>query len=407
MPPPVTQSEPAQPEVFVREATISIRTAQEAMSGILTGAGLGGARATEVGKRLGLDKTLAWKLSRFIEDEAVSAARHLPGQGGVEIVLKAAAAQGVPMSRIAAAREADKKLRAFMREHAGDRRTFEAMLAGGERDEKLDIEERKAYFRAGSTIWGVRAHAQFLMLALRPSQQEEGMLDVLQVGGLIDLERLRPDVPWIVRRLRAGTDGGGAYHPFRREPVDPSGATPGGMPLLPEFCTQPLPAIKQTEASNRWIYDELSAGVVGRAGAVTIVTGEVYRAALPSVRSEGNTHGRYVLTVRTPVEHAQVDILVHKSLSNFGAAEASVVGLLEDRPKSVASPGVFQLDPRPAMKLGTPVALRTLKLPGYEKMITSSMQKKDWGGLDEYEGHRVEIEYPAAPCELSLKRELG
>ncbi|MEM1184569.1 MAG: hypothetical protein AAGI53_06155 [Planctomycetota bacterium] len=394
------------PDDFAGIAVDTLRAAQSAMTELLTGAGLGGAKAVEVGRELGLDKTLAWKVARFVDDEdPARAAKHLPGQGGVEIVLKAAAVRGVSSMRIEAARDADRRLRAFVREHAGDRRTFEAMLAGRERDEKLELEERRAYYRAGSAIWGVRARAQFLMLALRPSQTDQDMLDGLQVGGLIDLERLRPDVPWIVRRLRASTDAGKTMFKVRREPIDPQGQTEGGMPLLSEFCTRPLPPIRQTEASNGWVYDELAPGDVGRGGAVRIVTGEIYRSALPSVRSEDNTYGRYMLTVRTPVEHVQLDVLVHKGLSHFGPAEASVSGLLEDRPSSGGGAASL-VAPNPAQRLGSPPALRTVRLEGYEEMVRRSFSAARWGTPDAYTGYRCAVEYPAAPCELSLRCEL-
>jgi hypothetical protein len=408
MEPPDLPADPHEGPGFVKTATTTIRAAQSAMTDLLVGAGLSGAKAVEVGRQLGLDKTLAWKVSRFVDDtDAATAARHMPGAGGVEIVLKACARRGVAEDRIAAARDADRRLRAFMREHAGDRRSFEAMLAGGERDEKLEQEERRAYYRAGSAIWGVRARAQFLMLALRPSETDPGQLDGLQLGGLIDLERLRPDVPWIVRRLRASTDAGRTMLRVRREPLDPAGQTAGGMPLVPEFCSRPLPEIRQTEADNGWVYDELVPGEVGRSGAATIVTGEVYRSALPSERSRDNTYGRYMLTVRTPVEHVQLDLLLHRSLAHFSAATARVTGLLEDRPASVAHGEADLVPPTAAQRLGTPPALRTHRLEGYEELITRGIERAEWGGLDEFVGYRVEMEYPAAPCELSLRCEIG
>src|SRR5690606_4321322 len=129
-------------------------------------------------------------------------------------------------------READRVLRAFVEQHAGDRRSFETMLASGGRDERIEAEERRAYYRAGSAVWGVRARVQFLMLALRPSEKTDGMLDAVQISGLIDFERLRPDVPWIIRRLRAASDTGKGLS-FEREPLDPEGKTGPTVPLLP------------------------------------------------------------------------------------------------------------------------------------------------------------------------------
>ncbi|XOV76703.1 MAG: hypothetical protein ACFHWZ_07590 [Phycisphaerales bacterium] len=115
------------------------------------------ARPTKVGRELGLDKTLAWKVVRFMEDEDLAgAARHMPGSGGVEILLKAVRKRGIDAEQIDAVRQADRDLRSFMEQHAGDRRSFEAMLASGGRDERIESEERRAYYRAGSAIWGVR-----------------------------------------------------------------------------------------------------------------------------------------------------------------------------------------------------------------------------------------------------------
>ena len=396
--------EPTDTGGFAGAAFDTLQDARRAMTDLLAGAGLGGARAVDVGRQLGLDKTLAWKVSRFVDDDdPVKAARHMPGPGGVEIVLAAAASQGVAEPRIEAVRDADQRLRDFMRLHAGDRRSFEAMLAGRQRDEQLELEERRAFYRAGSAVWGVRARSQFLMLALRPSEITEGMMDGVQIGGLIDLERLRPDVPWIVRRLRASTDDGKTMFKVQREPLDPDGQTAGGMPLLPEFCSSPLPAVRQTEGTNGWLYDELVPGEVGRGGAATLVTGEIYRAVLPSAWSPENTYGRYMLTVRTPVEHVRFDLLLHKSLTHFGAADSVVVGLLEDRPSGSGGEGAALAPPEPAQALGCPPALRTHRMDGYESMIASGLQRAGWGGLDEFMGYRMEMDYPAAPCELSMR----
>ena len=58
---------------------------------LFAGAGVVGARPAELSRRLGLDKTLAWKVTRFVESaDPVRAFRHMPGAGGVEIVLRAA-----------------------------------------------------------------------------------------------------------------------------------------------------------------------------------------------------------------------------------------------------------------------------------------------------------------------------
>lgn len=387
--------------VFADAAAARLREAQAAMTDLLAGAGLGGARPIEVGRRLGLDKSLAWRLSRFVhEQDPVEAARHLPGPGGVEIVLRAAGARGVPPPHLDAVREADRRLREFVDRHAGDRRSFEAMLAGGA-DERLVQDERRAFYRAGSAIWGVRARVQFLVLALRPSEQDDGMLDGVQLGGLVDFERLRPDVPWIVRRLRASaTDDSRTLIRMRREPLDPAGGAEGGA-LVPEYCSEPLPQLRQFEGANGWVYHEIAPGPVGRRGAVTCVMGEIYRSALPFRHAPDNTQGRYTLTVRTPVEWVLFDLLLHRSLTHFGRASASVVGLLEDRPAGGGAPALLS-GPQEAQRLGAPPVMQTPRLARYPEMVGGALQRAGWGTLEEFVGYRTEVEYPAAPCDLVM-----
>src|SRR5688572_16946647 len=99
---------------FTDAAAAHLRAAQAALIDVLASAGVGGARPTELGRQLRLDKTLAWRLARFVEEpDPLRAARHFPGGGAVEIVLRAAAKHGVDGDRVDAVRVADRQLREF------------------------------------------------------------------------------------------------------------------------------------------------------------------------------------------------------------------------------------------------------------------------------------------------------
>ncbi len=389
---------------FVDEASACLRAAQAALTDLLDDAGLGGARPTQIGRTLGVDKTLAWKIARFVEEpDAVGAARHMPGSAGVEIVLKAAAARGVPDGRVDAVRDADERLRDFVRRHAGDRRSFEAMLAHGGRDDRIESEERRALYRSGSAVWGVRARVQFLTLALRPSGRDPAAIDVLQLGGMAGFERLRADIPWIIRRLTSRSDSG-ASTAFAREPLDPSGAgAAGGLPLVPRFCAEPLPEIRQFRAEDGTVYDEIAPGPVGRHGALSFVTGEIYRAAIPLAWSADNTEGRYTLSVRTPVEAVVFDLLLHESLRHFGEPTVAVHGLLEDRPGSAwAAGGTVMHGPEPAQRLGAPPVLQTTRISGHAGVVGEALSMAGWETIDAFRGYRAELEFPPAPCRVAM-----
>ncbi|MBL0920494.1 MAG: hypothetical protein IBJ10_00005 [Phycisphaerales bacterium] len=363
-----------------------------------------------MGRRLGLDKTLAWKVARFVEGaDPVAAVRHMPGAGGVEIIVRAAEAQRVSGAILERVRLADRDLREFVSRHAGDRRAFEAMLSGELGGARNESDERRAYFRSGSALWGVRAKLQFLMLALAPSADRPGRLDAAQVSGFVDFERLRPDLPWIVRRLRAHSDSGADVYRVIRTPLVAERARRGLPPLFDAHCSQPAPELRQFERENGWVYDELAPvepGRVGRAGAITVVLGERYMGALPMERSEDNAVGTYTLTVRTPVECVLFDLLLHRDLTHFGAPRRAVYGLLEDRPPAGDRPAPL-IDAAPAADLGPAALVQTHRWDRYPKLVDDALALAGFAPRGQFRGYRAEVDYPTFPCDLKMELEIG
>ncbi len=397
------------PTAFTSTAAGVLRQAQVAITELLFGVGFENARPTDIGRELGLDKTLAWKVSRFISDtDPLRAARHMPGPSGIKILLQAAEALGAPQDRIDAVSNADAEFRRFVEERAGDLRTFEAMLTGSGNDAKAELEQRRKFFQAGAAVWGVRASAQFLMLALCPAEQEEGMLDVVQTSGFVCLERLKPGTPWIVRRLTT-TDDGGRRLSYARVPLDQGGVTgPGALPLLREFCSDPPPQIRQFEGRDGVMYDEIEPGQLGPVGAVTVVTGELYRAAVSSVRSDDNHTGRYKLSIRTPVQRVLFDVLLHKSLTHFSPMSMSFEPMLEGRPRESdrQADDAKSVDALPAKHLGTPPVLKTSRLTMYESIARRALALGGYT-LDDFRGYRADMQYPAAPSEVILSCDIS
>jgi hypothetical protein len=379
------------------------------MRGLLDAAGLRDARPSEVGRTLGLDKSLAWKVARFVKDEDPSrAARHMPGTGGVDIVLRAAAARGVGEAPVAAVRTAGRRLHEFVERHAGDRRSFEAMLAGGVgADGQVDLEVRRAAYRAGSAAWGVRAGLQLLTIAIRPSADRPGMLDFVSVSGLVDLERLRTDVPWIIRRFWVHDDSGERVHQVHREPLDPAGAEGSVMPLMGRYCSHPPPAVRRFEGSGGMVYDELVEGPVGRRAAVSCILGERYIAAASSERSPENRWAVYPLVVRTPVEQVQFDLLLHPELEHFGPARMMVRGLLEDRPRpAIGSVASVEGDTVEAPRIPAPGTPRSAAMPRYEELIREALDRAGWESPETFRGFRADVAYPLTPSEVTLMCEI-
>ncbi len=390
---------------FSEAAGAQIRVVQASWLDLMASVELSGARPTEVSRVLKVDKTLAWKLSRFASEQEVGKAfRHLPGDAGVEIMFDAVSEHGGDSEKIQSVRTAVTELRAFVKAHAGDRRTFEAMVHSNQPKGQSEVEDRKQLYRASSAIWSVRALTQMLTIVLRPSESKPGMIDVVQLGGLVELERLRSEVPWIVRRLRASNDNDSDQYSIKREPLDSSLASEIPAPLFLPYCSSPTPRLRQFTDENGWVYDELEPGPVGRKGATTCILGEKHIAVLPAEWSEENTAGRYSMTVRTPVQSAMFDLLVHKDLTRFDDAEMVTFGLLEGRPTAGGGTRHSQplYDPEPARKLGSPALVQSARHGWYAGMVEDAVRRAGWGGLDNFRGYRMDVDYPAIPCDLTM-----
>ncbi len=395
---------------FAQEARDALRNAQSALSDLLASADVDGIKPIDISRRLGINKNLAWKAARFSRSTSPSTAiRYLPGTGGVEILLAACAQNGADDAVVIEVKRADRVLRECVSKHAGDLQTFESMLAAGQsgiQNERAALENRRSHFRSGSSMWGVRADLQFLTFALMPSRVRPGYLDVTQVSGFHGFERLRPDVPWTIRRLKANNDSNTDIYKVVREPLDDECRSLGLPPLFRDYCTQPLPKLHQVQSTTGWLYDELAPGEVGREGKTTVVLGECYRGLLPLEPSEDNRSGMYSLTVRTPVRNVVFDVLCHESLTQLGHPVAQVKGILEDRGPEREGAGSrfsrFILAPEPAVALSGADYLHTQWFHGYGKMFEDALSRSGFDDTSKFRGYRLQREFPEFPCELKF-----
>jgi hypothetical protein len=176
------------------------------------------------------------------------------------------------------------------------------------------------------------------------------------------------------------------------------------MPLIPRFCSRPLPELHRFQGPDGWAYDELVRGPVGRDGLVTCVSGERYEAAVPFRWSQQNTAGQYRLIVRTPVQHVLFDLYLHESLSHWGEATVRIDSLLEDRPRTGMSAGAGGpiRAPSAATRLGAPPRVQSPRYTDLGDLVRWAIERAGWGGLSEFRGYRAEFEYPPPPCELEI-----
>lgn len=354
---------------------------------------------------LGLDKSLGWKISRFVtEDDAVLAFRHLPGRSGMKIVVDRLAASGVTSQLLDRVGAAVDELDKVIETHAGSRDTFDLMISAlsphlaKERNEDF----RRLAYQGNSAIWGVQAKLQLAIHAVAPSATA-GTVDMAIAGGLVDLRRLRSDVSWAVARSWRFSDSGETLHADNQRPIDPSEPA-NGPPVLRAFSTQPLPAMSmRTETGSGIRRYELDSGPIGNTGSCTCITGWKSVGEETIYRTEKDMHGEHLVSLSTPVETLYLDLYVHKDMPFAHDPGVHVFSQLPGGP-------LFPRDGLNAGKLNIPIEIVRLggglngqapsiinpEYPRHRELVetvTGSLGHT----LSEFVGFRVRLSYPPIP----------
>lgn len=361
-------------------------------------------RAADLERWLEIKTKLAWQVWNVVHAENPLAAwQHLPGPAGIEIVLRAAASRGVPAKSLASVRAAFAALDQITQEHADSRESLATMLShtGGDAAERVDEEFRELAYRGASAIWGVQARVQVTISIMHPGRSED-RVDVVSLRGLVDLRRLRPNIPWVVSRI--GTtipkkDHGDRY----AEPL--AGVKPGLPPLLAEFCSAPKGAFRLLPVSETRADIELLPGPIGKTGAVTVFAGEVYR-NLDRYRCQRQPLGQIAPVVFTPTELYLHDVFVHPGAEPLLPFRVKTYG----DPRGEGFENLVERNRIPvAAQLrdcGTgPSAAHLATVPRYVELIESIHNRLGWD-VANARLHRLLIRYPVVPSVVLLEFDL-
>ncbi|MHC4948655.1 MAG: hypothetical protein ACYTG1_10390 [Planctomycetota bacterium] len=327
---------------------------------------------SDLGRLLGVDRKLSWKVSRIVQTSDVfSIVSHIPGASGVGIFLDAAARRGVSPGLLARARAAVADFERLIDVHAGDRASLEMMARGyvDDASEQAEINRRRDAFAGHSYTWGVQARTQLSANIVFPSEARDEV-DVVLLSGLIDLRRLRPKVAWVVARL-GFVDGHGLAEPGESVPPPP-------IPLLESFSSTPT-ALRSFVTPSGQVEIELDEGPVGDTGAMTcFFCGDVIRRAGSRFRTEEDPDADLNVHVRTPTRVLVHDLVVHADL--FGRLEPSAAVYSEVHEETRAGRTRDQRHrlpvPLAVEHLGRgPSALRTSDVPRYPEMARHVLER--------------------------------
>jgi hypothetical protein len=368
-------------------------------------------RPQEVARRFNLNKNLTWKISKIAAaSDLYAAVPHLPGSAGLAIFLRALKRAGAAPELLQATRNAVAELDRVVKVHTGDRATLEIMVNGllpAAAKRERDEQNRKLAFKGASAAWGVRAKVQLMINILAPNPGDPDMADLVQVGGLVELRRLRRDARWLLFRRERWSDDD--PHPARDQAESLDGDFPAdkGVPLLGAFCSKPIPEIEVISGEGEEQY-ELPPGPVGNTAACTCRYGQVSRRVGPTYTRHPGEAAELGCNLMTPVEHVLFDLLVHRDLDWAMNPRLVMYGRLDGGGMQPASRRPRNVLPvtEPVHDLGWGVdGLATPLLRDHVKLARYVLDRLPWRGEDLW-AYRFTMSYPPIPTAVMFLADL-
>lgn len=394
---------PDTPTPFQTDARSVVRSVRGAFSELLSQAGADPQDPQSICDRVGLTKTLAWKVSRMVQaDDPSLALQHMPGASGVRLLLRGAERAGVADTQIRIARDAVEDFERLIKVHCGDRATLDMM--GGELSpegrRQRDEQHRRMFYQGASYVWGVQARVVLKVGLVMPGARP-GEIDFASVNALIDFRRLRPDVCWVLAARHGRNDDGTAMRTRAAEAIDPRFDGPDTCPLMGDFCSDPLPELRRRE-DPKGVSFELVEGPMGNTGSVTCAVGAIQR-GIPCYAGPENEWGEHRAICDIPAELMIVDLFVHEDLgfrtpplvslhSEMGAGGEDGPRLRRRLPLNES-----------LSDLGTgPQPPTTPEVPRYQAMLRAVFERMQ-ADPSRVRGFRMRMAYPACPTSLMLR----
>src|SRR5262245_7922661 len=279
---PAAKDHPApEPTTFESDAAEAVHHLRDAFARIIEQKCRESKAVTDLCEAFGIHRKLAWQVSKVAyTDDAFVAARHMPSAKSLDAWLDAARAAGIPARMITAARQAAHRFESLVASHAANRAELDMLLESCAPDVDAAAAERwrQQAFMGNSFTWGAHCDVLLGLVALVPSEDRPRSFHVAQVRGLIGFRQTRPGVRWTVSQSVVADDQARAASGIRREPLDPDAAKAhGGVPVIADFCSKPVPQLTRRPGPDGLLYDEFVPGPVGESGKRTLLTGEVMR----------------------------------------------------------------------------------------------------------------------------------
>lgn len=344
-------------------------------------------RATDLQRTLGLDTLLGWQIFRLAgAADPFTIVQFIPGPGSMTRVLRLAKEKQFSAAAISEADAAHTEFLQLIQSHAGDRETFDTMVAGLSREspDPVGPKDRRAGFRISSRTWGFQAKARYACGIYHPSATP-CVEDAATISGVVLLRQLRsmPSVPLI---------RGGAFIQTGLAQVSPM--VEGGDAILYEYSTKPLPTIVSVADQSAYRHSLQLTGVGLQAGVDCFVLN--FQRGVPGSEDPDDPVKAVAMFVTTPCELLVIDLLIPRGWADLSVGpRASTFGNAMRADDALTRDPKYELPIKEsAVYLGTDMdALHETSIPSCPEMVGYVLDRLDMRDV-EYDIFRCRVQYP-------------
>jgi hypothetical protein len=378
---------------------------RDAFRQLLQATGADPGKTRETARALDLDRNLVWKITRVVNaPDILAAACEIPSQNQIAKLCRACECHGASLELAERVREISQRFETVVNEVFDDRESLIAVAAGLDYDDVTRRQEdmRRQTFYGNSSIWGVQARVNFKTTIHAPSVDDPRNITTARLEGLVQFRRLRP-VPWPLHREHGYHDDGRVMSMVSHA-VDPEVTSPESLPLVPRFCTEPLPKLQPIKTSyGRRI--EIPAGPLGNTGALTCVFADVFKPDFPRYRTEDSFFLSAMIDLVTPSELLIFDMFLHRDLEHQGPPETILLDRLSLERGYTPANEPHQKLPLSVRALplgGGTAGATTPRYPDYPRLLEHVYGCLGWRA-EEFRGYRFLMHYPPVPTAVVLK----
>jgi hypothetical protein len=387
---------PPAPDTFEDQAIGVVTELRQAMLDLFASVGAEATQPQEVSRSFGLDKTLTWRISRTLGEQSVwDAVLYMPRRPSIVLLTQSLKKAGAPQQLVARVLETCDAFEAFVQTRAGDRQTFEIMVAGQAQREGLKRLEqfRRDGFAAASAVWGVSAKIHLTTRFVLPSAQA-GRIDLMTVCGFVGFRRLRPNLPWPIAQV----SGWHYQDRDRATPTPLSCCDQTGAPVMRIQGQRNNFAVRSSQ-EGRNVRFILESGHIGTAASTDVLLGWILRDAASQHAAVAGEPGEHGVFATTPSESLVHDVLIHESLDFAKPYEAAAYSMLASGPgypSPDAEEGRLPV-PTDIIDIGRADMLHLTGFPAYATTLQTACASVD-RALSEFRAYRVSVTYPPAPA---------